>query len=198
LARRFPLTVLVGGTESLGPERWTGPLRTELARTFEYEPRDALAPRAVSAVIRDLGETTSATALVQAARRGDADLLVLALRPDDATTVTGAALVSSLTSLCGELTSKTDCVVLLALLPTSEGRGDSPLHAALGQLRAAARQVGYLADVGVMDCESALEGTPGTRPDLFDAGGKLNDLGRSFVVRTLSKALRDYGAQVGQ
>jgi len=198
LARRFPLTVLVGGTEALAPERWTGSLRGELARAFEYEPRDPLAPRAVSAVIRDLGETTNAAPLVRAARRDEADLVVLALRPEDAAAVTGAALVSSLTSLGGELTSKTDCVVVLALLPTPERRDDSPLRAALGQLRAAARQVGYLADVGVLDCENAVEAVPERRPDLFDAEGKLNDLGRSFVARTLSKALRDYGAKASR
>jgi len=83
-------------------------------------------------------------------------------------------------------------------LPTPERRDDSPLRAALGQLRAAARQVGYLADVGVLDCENAVEAVPERRPDLFDAEGKLNDLGRSFVARTLSKALRDYGAKASR
>jgi len=63
----------------------------------------------------------------------------------------------------------------------------------LDQLRAAVRQVGYLAGVGAFDCESALASKPEKRAGLFEPNGELSGVGREFVAATVMEALRDWG-----
>lgn len=195
LARTFPLTLLVAVSRPLAPAQWVGPVRSALVNAFKYNAEKTIPPRVAAGVLPPLNILPLSSALGEEAVREEADLVIVGIRPEDTLRLTGVDVVRTLTALCDELTGTTDAVPLLVLLPTPSPDPASPAGRALPQLRGALRQVGYLAGVGVFDCEAALGADPAARPSMFDGQGLLNEFGRAFVARTIAEELKRYRAR---